>query len=46
MTPLHYKRLWLLKNKKKKNYTYSNGDCLEKITGITLLFILAQSLLK
>lgn len=26
MTPLHYKRLWLLYNKKKKNYTYSNGQ--------------------
>lgn len=26
MTPLQYKRLWLLQNKKKKNYTYSNGE--------------------
>lgn len=26
MSPLKYKRLWLLKNKKKKNYTYSNGE--------------------
>lgn len=26
MNPLHYKRLWLLHNKKKKNYTYSNGE--------------------
>ena len=29
MYPLQYKRLWLLHNKKKKNYTYSNGETLK-----------------
>ena len=26
MNPLHYKRLWMLNNKKKKHYTYSYGQ--------------------